>query len=347
MALARSREQRVPCEEELPVTLLAVEVNPEEAPTSCVAMRKAWERTRLFADARAPVLITGETGTGKEVFARAIHRAGCRRAGPFVAVACGAIPGELAESQLFGHEKGAFTGALQRRGGCFERADGGTLLLDDVDDLPLDIQVKLLRVLQDGTYSRVGGEVELSADVRIIATAKVELGLRVRDRAFRDDLYYRLRGLEIHLPPLRDRGDDALLLAEHFLGVVAAARGECPKTLSAGASMALLAHSWPGNVRELMRVIEAVSVLCAGPTVEVEHLPRDVRTSPCCSCCSPVTLALDGVEQLDLAALVRSVEDTAIRWALERAGGRQAQAAELLGLPRTSFQSKLQRVRRG
>ena len=306
-------------------------------------MRKACERVQLFARHGAPVLITGETGTGKEVFARAIHSLGTRSRAPFAAVGCGAIPADLAESELFGHEKGAFTGAVQRRAGCFERASGGTLLLDDVDDLPLDIQAKLLRVLQEGSFLRVGGEKPVAVDVRVIATTKVDLALSVQDQKFRDDLYYRLRGLEIHLPPLRERGDDVLLLAQHFLAVLAAREKTTRKSLSAEAAASLKDQVWPGNVRELSRVMESATVLCPGELIGVEHLPDPTASlRPA----SPLTLRLEGIDHVDLPSLVRELEEAAIKWAMTRAHGQQTRAAELLGLPRTSLQTRLGRKRR-
>jgi DNA-binding NtrC family response regulator len=300
------------------------------------AMERARERVNLFAGHDAPVLITGETGTGKEVVARAIHRLGARAERPFVALACGAIPAELAESQLFGHEKGAFTGATQRRLGCFERADGGTLLLDDVDDLPALVQVKLLRVLQEGTLSRVGGEESIAVDVRVIATTKIDLAEAAESGRFRDDLYYRLRGLEIHLPPLRERGDDVLLLASHFLN----AHSSPPAKLSSEATAALRQHAWPGNVRELERVIESALVLAGDNVIEPRHLPDALASE---RAARPFQLNLDGVEQVHLPTLMHDIESEILAWAMARADGQQTRAAELLGVPRTSLQSKLTR----
>jgi DNA-binding NtrC family response regulator len=270
------------------------------------------------------------------VVARAIHRLGHRHERPFIAVACGAIPSQLAESQLFGHEKGAFTGATQRRSGCFERADGGTLLLDDVDDLAPAVQVKLLRVLQEGTLSRVGGEESIGVDVRVIATSKVDLAEAAESGRFRDDLFYRLRGLEVHLPPLRERGDDVLLLANHFM--IALSQGR--PTLSPEAAAALRAHSWPGNVRELQRVVESALVLAGDGVIERRHLPDALTKS---RADRPFELRLDTVAEIHLPTLMREFESEILAWAMARADGRQTQAAELLGVPRTSLQSKLAR----
>ncbi|RMH41192.1 MAG: sigma-54-dependent Fis family transcriptional regulator [Deltaproteobacteria bacterium] len=303
------------------------------------AMVEVRERVGLFARHDLPVLVTGETGTGKELVARAIHEASPRAAGPFVAVGCGTIPRELAESELFGHERGAFTGATGRRAGAFERADGGTLLLDDIDDLPADIQVKLLRVLQDGRFSRVGGEREMACDVRVVATTKIDLERAAAEGRFRPDLYYRLRTLELRLPALRERRDDIPLLAAHFLAQIAARDGRDPPPLADDAAAALIAAPWPGNVRELRGAIEGAYVLARGGPVEAAHLPASVRGGAAVG--APFALHLDGVDRLDMPAVVRAFEHALIDWALDRAGGSQARAAELLGLPRTTLQSKL------
>lgn len=298
------------------------------------------ERIALFAEHSAPVLITGETGTGKELVARAIHDLGSRRHGRFVAVACGAVPRELAESFFFGHEKGAFTGATERRRGCFEQAEGGTVLLDDVDDLPLDLQVKLLRVLQEGVVTRVGGDGEVRVDVRVVATTKEDLTVALDARRFRSDLYYRLRGLEIVLPPLRDRGDDVLLLATRFLHLIATEAGRSAATLSVPAIAALRAARWPGNVRELRRTMEAADALARGGEIGLASLPGTVREGGT----RPWTLHLSPGTPVRLGELVKDFEDQIIGWAMAEADGQQTRAAELLGVPRTTLQSKLIRT---
>lgn len=343
MRLRRIARYQASSKELTRMRALLSDANPGGIIGRSTVMRKACERAELFAKHEAPVLITGETGTGKEVFARAIHSLGGRNQGPFVAVGCGAIPADLAESELFGHEKGAFTGAVHRRAGCFERASGGTLLLDDADDLPPDIQAKLLRVLQEGSFFRVGGDSLIAVDVRVIATTKVDLAFRVQEQRFRDDLYYRLRGLEVHLPPLRERGDDVLLLAQHFLAALTATGKSTHKTLSAEAAAALREHPWPGNVRELSRVVESATVLCPGDLIGVEHLPERTGSLPPVSA---LMLRLEGLERVDLPSLIRELEDTAIHWAMSRSHGQQTRAAELLGLPRTSLQTRLGRQRR-
>ncbi len=301
------------------------------------------ERTRLFAGHDAPVLITGETGTGKDLVARAIHSQGGRAERPLIVVPCGAIPRDLAESELFGHERGAFTGAHQAHPGLFQRADGGTLVLDDVDDLGVEIQAKLLRAIQDGRFTRVGGAKEISVDTRIIATTKRDLGECVDAGDFRSDLYYRLRGLEIHVPPLRARTDDILPLARHFLEHASTRAGAEAPRLSPEAARMLLAHRWPGNVRELRSAMEAAPVLSGGREIQPRHLP-EALLRPEHDSERLFTLLLDGCERLDLRKLLRQVEQRAIDWAMEAAGGNQVRAAELLGIPRTTLQSRLERL---
>ena len=304
-----------------------------------VVMRKVFEQIELFAQNAAPVLIVGESGTGKELAARALHERGPRCQEPFVALACGAIPGELAESEILGHEKGSFTGAIQRRRGSFERAHRGTLLLDDVDDLPLEIQVKLLRVLQEGAVQRVGGEKEIEVDVRVIATTKLDLAQAVKEGRFREDIFYRLHGLEIKLPLLRERGGDILLLAEHFLRVLAAEEDSARKSLSPEVADCLLQHAWPGNVRELRRVLESAVVVCRDSEILPRHLPEYLREEKAGPTLFGLNLA--GVDSVPLKDLVQQFEDEVIKWAMQEAGGEQQRAAQLLGLPRTTLQSKL------
>ena len=314
---------------------------------------EARHKVQIFAPHAAPVLVIGETGTGKELVARALHDAGPRQRGPFVAVPCGAIPESLAESELFGHERGAFTGATAVRHGAFERADRGTLLLDDVDDLPLALQVKLLRVLQDGSFTRVGGHRELKSDVRVVATTKIDLEGAVRTGRFRDDLYYRLRGLEIGVPPLRARGEDILLLAQHFLthaGMATprakAGAATAPRlrelTLDLEAAAELRRYPWPGNVRELRHAMESVAVLCPDGVVGPAHLPSFLRhRTDGATRAGHFTLHLEGREHIPFAEVVHEFEQGLLQWALAKAAGQQTRAAELLGLARTTLQSKL------
>lgn len=306
-------------------------------------MEEVYESIRMFADNAVPVLIVGETGTGKEMVSRALHMQGSRAERPFIPVSCGAIPKDLAESELFGHEKGSFTGALQQRIGHFERADKGTLLLDDVDDLPLETQAKLLRVLQEGTISRIGGDKEIQIDVRLIATTKVDLNDAVEEKQFRKDLFYRLRGMEIHLPPLRNRKEDIPLLAHHFLHLPALGGEDNTQQISESAAKFLKLYNWPGNVRELRRVMESSSVLCHEAEIQPEHLPIYLREddSRSASAASLVSLNLGECESVSFNDLTRQVEKELIQWALDKADGQQSQAADLLCLPRTTFQSKM------
>lgn len=306
-------------------------------------MENVYESIRMFADNSVPVLIVGETGTGKEMVSKALHMQGSRADKSFIPVSCGAIPKDLAESELFGHEKGSFTGALQQRKGHFERADQGTLLLDDVDDLPLETQAKLLRVLQEGTISRIGGDKEIHIDVRLVATTKVDLNELVEENRFRKDLFYRLRGMEIHLPPLRNRREDIPLLAHHFLHLPTLGGDKNRQQISEAAGVFLKNYDWPGNVRELRRVMESSSVLCHEAEIQPEHLPVYLREADgaLADSASLVSLNLGDCESLSFNDLIRQVETELIQWALDKSGGQQSQAADLLGLPRTTFQFKM------
>ena len=297
------------------------------------------ERVAAFSATQVPLLITGETGTGKEVVARAVHEQSGDAKRPFIPVGCGTIPGEIAESELFGHEKGAFSGALGVHKGAFERADGGTLLLDDIDDLPLAIQVKLLRVMQEGTFFRVGGERERTVDVRIIATTKEDLKSKCERDLFRPDLFYRLRGLEIHLPPLRERGDDILLLATHFLQRIGAKEKSTPKHILPQAAELLERHSWPGNVRELIRAMESAAIISRTNGIDVEDLPGFLKANGIER--ELFNLNLAHAQSVSLPDLMFEFESKLIDWALDSAEGKQTVAARLLEIPRTTFQSKL------
>ena len=230
------------------------------------------------AGADAPVLIFGESGTGKELVARALHQASFRSEHPFVAINCSAMPRELLESELFGHARGAFTGAARRRVGLFEEASGGTWLLDEIGDMALEVQAKLLRVLETGEYRRVGQNKIRNADVRVLAATNQDLEAAVRRRGFREDLYFRLNVLQITVPPLRKRADDIVLLATHFLEEYAAAtRSGCPRIFSEDALECFQAYGWPGNVRELRNVVERLAILCDAETITPADLPMAVR----------------------------------------------------------------------
>ena len=232
------------------------------------AMKQLKERIALAAPKNGRVLITGESGTGKELIAHAIHSGSARASKPFVKMNCAAVPGELIESELFGHEKGSFTGAVKSRTGRFEQADSGTLFIDEVGDMPPPMQAKLLRVLQEGEFERVGGEAVIKVDVRVLAATNKDLPVEVEKGRFREDLYYRLNVVPIQAPPLRARKDDLPILLEHFLAMTASENAMKPKTLSADAAAILAAHDWPGNVRELRNTVERLMILTEGAQID-------------------------------------------------------------------------------
>ncbi|HEU0079189.1 MAG TPA: sigma 54-interacting transcriptional regulator, partial [Longimicrobiaceae bacterium] len=234
-------------------------------------MQEVARRISLFSATTSTILITGETGTGKEVVARTIHAESARACGPFVAVNCAAIPGALLEAELFGYERGAFTGAVARHPGRFEQASGGTLFLDEVGDMSLVLQAKLLRVLQEREVEHLGGSRPIPIDIRVLAATNRDLHHAIATHAFREDLYYRVAGVTIHLPPLRERaGLDRL--AEHFLQCCTREAGLPTPTISQTAQDWLRSHSWPGNIRQLRSVIECAAVMCGGESIEPHHL---------------------------------------------------------------------------
>jgi DNA-binding NtrC family response regulator len=297
------------------------------------AMREVQKAVGLLADSDATVLILGETGTGKEVVARAIHRHGRRARAPFVAVNCAAIPRELLESLLFGHVRGAFTGAVADRAGSFREAHGGTLFLDEIGDMDLGMQAKLLRALQEREVTPVGGK-PVAVDVRVIAATHRDLRQAVRDGSFREDLYYRLGVVPLALPPLRERLADIVPLAERFLAL--AARDMAPKRLAADAAARLLNHPWPGNVRELRNAMERVTALVRRPVIVAADL--DFLDAGGCGGTTSAEL-LAGT----LPEAIARVEIAMIRRALAASGGNRAQAAERLGIRRQLLYQKLAR----
>ena len=311
---------------------------------------EAVEALRLVAATELPVLILGETGSGKELAARAVHRLSARASGPWIALNCSALAPSLAESELFGHEKGSFTGASVSKRGRFELADGGTLFLDEIGDLPTELQPKLLRVLQEGSFERVGGERSLKVDVRVVAATHIDLARAVAEGRFREDLYYRLSVFPLHLPPLRDRPGDALLLAQHFLADIRERPGFASVCMDEDSARAIEESSWPGNVRQLRNALERAAILARGGMIRTEHLrsggpaassgrPTMDRSS---ASARPVVDALPGAP--------RSLDDTqreAIRDALLRSEGRiygKGGAAELLGLKPTTLQSRMKKL---
>ena len=295
------------------------------------------------ADTNCTVLITGESGTGKELVARAVHDASQRSDAPFVAVNCGAIPESLLESELFGHAKGAFTGAHAARQGRIGLAQGGTLFLDEIGELPLALQVKLLRVLQSREYSPVGDTRVLRADVRIVAATNIDLEQAARTGTFREDLYYRLNVIHVTVPPLRDRAGDVPILAEHFLKLALQRTARLSVHTFAESTMQLLEqYNWPGNVRELENTVERAVLLARGEQIQPRDLPARVCGLP--SERRPGTSRLPDLG-IDLRTAVESFENNLIRQALERTKWNKNQAARLLGLNRTTLVEMLKRKR--
>ncbi|MFI5306978.1 MAG: sigma-54-dependent transcriptional regulator [Polyangiales bacterium] len=294
------------------------------------SMQRLFKLLAQVARSRATILIHGETGTGKELVAAAVHRHSPRREGPFVRLNCASLAETLLESELFGHEKGAFTGAIARRQGRFEQADGGTLFLDEVSEIPPPLQVKLLRFLQEKEFERVGGNQTLRVDVRIVAATNRELGELVKQGRFREDLFYRLNVVQIELPPLRARRSDIPLLAEHFMRVHAKANGFEIKRLTDGAVRALMAYPWPGNVRELENVMERAVVLTTSDTIDVEHLPALTSSAQA-----------DSLQVLVPGVTLAELERAAILQALEAASGSTQRAADMLGISRRKVQYRL------
>jgi DNA-binding NtrC family response regulator len=292
--------------------------------------RRALEVARKAAPTNSTVLLLGESGTGKEVFAHAIHRWSPRRDKPLVIVNCVALSEQLLESELFGHEKGAFTGAYQTKKGKFEVAHGGTVFLDEIGDMQAGLQAKLLRVLQDRTFERVGGTRPIRTDIRVIAATNRDLDKTVKEGRFREDLFYRLNVVRIALPPLRDRKDDIPTLAQHFVARYAVEVKKPVRGISPEAMELLLTHPWPGNVRELANVIERAVVLCAGESVQPEDLALRGSVSS-----SPPDPDLSSVVPGDFHVQVKEYKQAVIKAALRQAGGNQTKAAELLGLQRT------------
>jgi Nif-specific regulatory protein len=287
-------------------------------------MRRIYQQIAQVADSNATVLIRGESGTGKELIAQAIHYSSPRRNGPFVCVNCAALPENLIESELFGHEKGAFTGAVQQRRGRFETAGGGTLFLDEIGDISLGVQVRLLRVLQERTFERVGSDKTVSVNVRIIAATSRDLEEAIRQKRFREDLYYRLNVFPIHLPPLRERRSDIMLLADHFVQKYNEAYGKNIKRISTAAINMMVAYHWPGNVRELENCIERAVLSTSDQVIHGFSLPPSLQTS---DQTNTAILPADGASLKDM---VNSYERELIIDALKKHRGTTAAVAREL-----------------
>lgn len=291
------------------------------------------------APSRATVLITGESGTGKELVARAIHFSSPRSQQPFISVNCMALSPTLLESELFGHEKGSFTGAVAMRRGRFEQANKGTLFLDEVGELTPELQVKLLRVLQERKFERVGGTEELDIDIRIVTATNQNLQSMVQNGTFREDLYYRLNVVHIPLPPLRERREDIPLLVAHFIEKIASENDIKPKNFTDEALNYLTGYEWPGNIRQLQNVIERCLVLVPNDTISIDDLPSEIKDKE-----AQFKSAVDLLPvEIDLAATLEKIEATLIRRALARANFTQVKAAELLGLSKSLLQYKLKK----
>ncbi len=330
--------------------------NVPEILGSAPTMQEVFRAIGRLSQSHATVLITGESGTGKELVALALHRHSPRAAKPFIAINTAAIPKDLLESELFGHERGAFTGAATMRRGRFEQADGGTLFLDEIGDMPPDLQTRLLRVLSDGQFYRVGGHLPMTASVRVIAATHQDLDARVKEGLFREDLYHRLNVIRLRLPSLRERREDIALLLKHFLAKSARELNVDAKRLSENALAFLSQQEFPGNVRQLENLCHWITVMAPAQTVEVADLPADMRGSVGEKAAAlldgnwrralerEVTASLGRGEKEIFDGLNRSFEAALISKALEHTGGRRIEAATLLGIGRNTLTRKIQEL---
>ena len=319
------------------------------------AMQEVFRAIGRLSQSHATVLITGESGTGKELVARALHRHSPRASKAFIAINTAAIPKDLLESELFGHERGAFTGAQTMRRGRFEQAEGGSLFLDEICDMPQDLQTRLLRVLSDGQFYRVGGHTPLAANVRVIAATHQELESRVKQGLFREDLYHRLNVIRLRLPAMRERREDIAMLARHFLAKSARDLGVEGKRLTDGALQFFASQDWPGNVRQLENVCHWVTVMAPGQVVDVKDLPAEVRGESAASAAGDsdwrrllereVASRLARGESGIADPLTRDFETALIVKALQHTGGRRIEAAGLLGIGRNTLTRKVQELK--
>ncbi|MDT3705786.1 MAG: nitrogen regulation protein NR(I) [Thiobacillus sp.] len=339
-ALAESARHETPVANEAPITEML-----GQAP----AMQEVFRAIGRLSQSHATVLITGESGSGKELVARALHRHSPRATGPFIALNTAAIPKDLLESELFGHERGAFTGAAAQRRGRFEQADGGTLFLDEIGDMPAELQTRLLRVLSDGQFYRVGGHTPIKVNVRVIAATHQDLEVRVREGLFREDLFHRLNVIRLRLPPLRERREDIPLLVRHFMQKSARELGMESKGVSEAAMKILVGLPWSGNVRQLENVCHYLSVMAPGQVIEVGDLPADLMQGNAApqggdwlqSLANEASARLARGEAAILDELTQSYEKTLIEVALRHTGGRRIEAAHLLGWGRNTLTRKI------
>jgi DNA-binding NtrC family response regulator len=316
-------------------------------------MEALFRQMEMVAPTRSNVLIVGESGTGKELVANALHENSPRRDGPFLPINCAAIPAEILESELFGHERGAFTGATSRKIGRFELAHGGTLFLDEIGDLPVDMQVKLLRVLEQREFMRVGGTETIKVDIRLIAATNQDLEAAVEQGRFRSDLYYRLKVVTLRIPPLRERREDIPLLAEHFLETLGRENGRVGMRFSPEAMRALVAHRWEGNVRELKNLVESLIVLSTEDEIRLQDLPEPYRSAAAEADSAPAgpvetfpsAAAREPFLEIPEGATMEEIERQAILNALKRTGGNRTQAAEMLAIGLRTLQRKLKEYR--
>jgi transcriptional regulator with PAS, ATPase and Fis domain len=307
-------------------------------------MRAVFDFVRVIADSDSSVLVTGETGTGKEMIANLIHQSSARRHKPFVPVSCAILTETLIESELFGHERGAFTGAFKDRPGRFELAQGGTIFLDDIDDVPMSMQVKLLRVLQSRTIERLGGVRAIPIDVRVITGSKRPLKEVVAEGRFRDDLFYRLNVIPINLPPLRDRREDVPILMEHFIKRYFRQRNEEPRQVAPAVQQAFMRYPWPGNVRELENACERIAQTCTCDTVRVGCIPASVLFHRYAEDHSPIVENHEHPSAISLDDRLKDVESSLIGWALKVSGGNKSRAAELLSVKRSTLGDRIKKL---
>jgi transcriptional regulator with GAF, ATPase, and Fis domain len=316
-------------------------------------MLKVYNLIERVADSDSTVLIRGDSGTGKELVARTIHNSSPRSSKPFVPVNCGAIPKDLIESELFGHEKGAFTGAINTRAGRFELANSGTIFLDEIGELHPSLQVKLLRVVQEREFERVGGVKTICVDVRILAATNKNLETAISDGTFREDLFYRLSVIPIYVPSLKNRVNDIQVLMRYFIDKYCKKKGRPVMEIAPDVNECLNCYTWPGNVRELENLVERLSILVEGDTITIDDMPEHLKSDPHKSLTSLVSMASQNKiapesvilpkEGIDLHSFINDIERNLIKQALETSAGVKSKAAGLLGLNRTTFIEKLKK----